>query len=689
MTTFATYARALKAAVLGAFVAGTLAACGGGGGSAGDQLNGGGNGGTGGGGTVAVADVSAVLSKSTMANDGTETLTLTATALDANRGGITGATLRVGVTDPNNSVFASASTLTTDSTGTGTATISLGADHSLRTVTVNVAGGSVTKSATFNVVQTTVPSTEPAELSLALDKYTVSNSGTDTVVATATAVDANRNVMSNVPVAFSVNNGATVSVVNANTGAAGTSIANVRIGTDKSNRVVTVTAKSGTLTKTASFQVSGAKLTASAVPSAPTAGSTGNTVQFRLADTNDNAISGQTITVTAPGQTAATGTTDNSGAYTYTYTAPTAPGAYNITAVGGGVTTVTSVIVSSAGTVIPPVTTPAAGTTFSANPQVIAVNAAGSTSNRVELRTLFQASNNAPLQNIRVRFEPFGAASIAVGGTISSGTSLVYSDASGNATSSYYPGTTASATNGLTIRACWDYTDFAVGTCPNAMTAALTVVASPLAISIGTDSTLQEGATKLTYIKRFVVLVVDAAGRPAAGVDIQPLVDLKRYYKGAYAVGTDAAGADAWVPFYYLNTISNANVVNGQAACLNEDDDNDGILDAGEDRNGNGVLEPRKSDVQISYESAATKTDASGQLVIKIEYAKSLATWVDYVITASATGVVSPPATFADRLTAQSADFSTLTTSPSFQNSPYGKVRLSTDTVGSYCTSPN
>ncbi|WP_431048721.1 Ig-like domain-containing protein [Roseateles sp. L2-2] len=683
MTTFATYARALKAAVLGAFVAGTLAACGGGGGNAGDQLNGG-NGGTGGGtGTVAVADVSVVLSKTTMANDGSETLTLTATALDANRGGITNATLRVAITDPNNSVFSSASTLTTDSSGKGTATISLGSDRSLRTVTVNVAGGSVTKSATFNVIQTTTPTTEAAELGLSLDKYTASNSGSDTIVATATAVDANRNVLSGVQVAFAVNNGATVAVVNGTTNAAGQAVANVKIGTDKSNRIVTVTASSGTLTKTASFQVSGAKLTASAVPSTPNAGSTGNTVQFRLSDTNDNAISGQVITITAPGQTAVTGTTDNSGAYTYTYTAPTAPGAYNITAVGGGVTTVTSVIVSSTGSVIPPVTTTAASTTFSANPQVIAVNATGSTTNRVELRTIFQAANNAPLQNIRVRYEPFGAASISVGGTISSGTSLVYSDASGNATSSYYPGTTASATNGLTIRACWDYTDFAVGTCPNALTATITVVSSPLAITIGTDATLQEGTTKLTYIKRFVVLVVDAAGRPAAGVDIQPLVDLKRYYKGFYA-----AGVDQWLPYYYVNSTSNPRV-SGVAACLNEDDDNDGSLDAGEDRNGNGVLEPRKSDVQISYEGSSAKTDASGQLVIKIEYAKSLATWVDYVVTASATGVLSPPATYPGRLSALGTDFSTLTSSPPFQNSPYGRVQLSTDTVGSYCTGAN
>jgi hypothetical protein len=326
------------------------------------------------------------------------------------------------------------------------------------------------------------------------------------------------------------------------------------------------------------------------------------------------------------------------------------------------------------------VTTVASSATATTNPSVVAINAAGSTANRVELRALFQSAANAPIQNMRVRFELFGNASQSVGGTISSGTSLVYSDASGYATSSYFPADRASGTNGVTIRACWDYADFAATACPNAMTTTLTVVSSPLSITIGTDGTLTEGASKLTYIKRFVVLVVDASGKPSAGVDISPVIDLTRYYKGAYSV----SGA-AWAPFYQ----SNGSAVAGMWSCLNEDDDRDGLIDSGEDRNGNGQLDPRKSDVSISFEGTTTKTDASGQVVLQIEYAKSVATWLDYTITASATGVVSPPATYSNRLSALASDFSTITSSPAFQLSPYGRVRLSTDVAGSYCFSPN
>jgi hypothetical protein len=205
-------------------------------------------------------------------------------------------------------------------------------------------------------------------------------------------------------------------------------------------------------------------------------------------------------------------------------------------------------------------------------------------------------------------------------------------------------------------------------------------VSSPLSITIGTDGTLSEGDSKLTYVKRFVVLVVDASGKPSAGVDIAPLIDLTRYYKGTYVV----SGA-SWTPFFQFGGAAQA----GQWSCLNEDDDRDGLIDTGEDRNGNGRLDPRKSDVSIAFEGTSTKTDASGQLVLKMEYPKSLATWIDYTITASATGVVSPPATYSGNLSALASDFTTITASPAFRVSPYGNVRSPSDVAGSYCFSPN
>ncbi|UXH79341.1 Ig-like domain-containing protein [Roseateles amylovorans] len=512
-----------------------------------------------------------------------------------------------------------------------------------------------------------------SDLSMTLDKTSITNSGSDTVVTTLTAVDANRAVVANVPVSFSVNNGATITVINATTDTTGKAVANVQIGADKSNRLVTVTATSGSLTRTATFQVTGADLDASAVPTTPTAGSSGNTVQYRLSDVNDNAIANAPIAVTAPGLTAANGTTDANGAFTFTYTAPTTPGPIDISATAGGVTKVATVTVPSTTSTIPAVTTVVASSAVSANPTVLNVNSTGITTNRAELRALFLGANNSPIKNIRVRFDMNGDVN-SIGGTISSGSALVYTDSAGAATTSYYPASRPSPTNGVTIRACWDYADFAATACPNTLTTTLTVVSDPLSISIGTDNTLAEGTSKLTYVKRFVVLVVDAAGNPKADVQITPSLDLTSYMKGAYAVS-----GTSWSAFHSLDGVTTGG---RSEPCLNEDLNRNGSIDTGDDKNLNGQLDPRKSDASISFEGA-TKTDSSGTAVIKLEYPKSVATWVNYTVTVSAFGVLSPPATYSSTLSALATDFTSATVSPAFQVSPYGTTRLSGE---SYCS---
>ncbi len=520
---------------------------------------------------------------------------------------------------------------------------------------------------------TTGPTITVSDLSMTVDKTSITNSGSDTVVTTVTAVDANRAVVANVPVSFSVNNGATITVLNSSTDATGKAVANVQIGADKSNRLVTVTATSGSLSRTATFQVTGAGLDASAVPTTPTAGSAGNTVQYRLRDVNNNAIANAPIAVTAPGLTAASGTTDANGAFTFTYTAPTTPGPIDISATAGGVTTVATVTVPSTTSTIPAATTIVASSAVSANPTVLNVNSSGAATNRAEIRSLFLGANNAPIKNVRVRFDMDGDVN-SIGGTISSGSALVYTDSAGVATTSYYPASRPSPTNGVTIRACWDYADFAATACPNKLTTTLTVVSDPLSISIGTDNTLAEGSSKLTYIKRFVVLVVDAAGNPKPDVQITPSLDLTSYMKGAYSVN----GA-AWTAYHILDGVPTAGK---SELCLNEDLNRNGSIDSGDDKNLNGQLDPRKSDASVSFEGA-TKTDSSGTAVIKLEYPKSVATWVNYSVTVSAFGVLSPPAAYNGTLSALATDFTSATVSPAFQTSPYGINRRSGE---SYCT---
>jgi len=166
-----------------------------------------------------------------------------------------------------------------------------------------------------------------------------------------------------------------------------------------------------------------------------------------------------------------------------------------------------------------------------------------------------------------------------------------------------------------------DYNDFAVGTCPNATTKTLTVTSEALAVSIGFDATIADGSGGLTFVKKFVVTVADAAGQAKADILITPSLDLVDYIKGMYT------GPGAWA----LTPTS------GQM-CANEDINRNGVLETTEDFNNNGQLDPRKSDVLISV-VGSNRTNSSGIVVLQIEYPKSVATWVDYKILVTASGV--------------------------------------------------
>lgn len=474
-----------------------------------------------------------------------------------------------------------------------------------------------------------------ADLSLTLSTSSIDNSGSKTVVATVTAVDSSRNTLANIPVQLSVADGsdvksATVLVSAAQTDANGQVTGTVGIGQDHTNRTVTVTATSGSLTKTAAFSITGTRFNrATAVPSVVAAGAAG-AVQYSLADVNGNSMAGVPIKVSGNGITSQSGTTDQNGGYVFNYTAPNAPGSsLLISATAGGAESAVTVAIPGGSTSVPVATAPDSSTlNLSAN--VVAVNS-GSTNNQVTANAFFRTKDtNAPIANVRVLF---GVAGDNGTGSIASGSNAVLSDATGTASTVYAPGAVSSPTNGVTIQACWKTSDFGAGetidNCPaaNRLTAALTIVANPVSITIGHDDKVGVGTSSqgLTYTQQFVVLVVDYAGNPKPDVQITPSVDLGGYFKGIY---TPDGPTRQWSP---------------TAVCPGEDLNRNGLVDIGEDVNNNGQLDPRKSDVSIQVMGSA-KTDANGLAVVQLEYPKSFGSWVLFKITVTAAGVLSPPA---------------------------------------------
>jgi hypothetical protein len=694
--------RATRALLCGALTL-ALAACGGGGGSAGTPVVGPGSG-TETPSTAAsgvASDLVVVLSKSTLSNTTSpvDTITATVTSIDANRVAV--GNVPVSFSADANAVVTPAATGTNTTTGILTATITQGADSSVRPVNLTVKSGSVSRVVTFNVVQaSTTTNPQASDLTVTLSATSIDDSGSTTVTATATAVDANRNALSGIPVQLAVSDAsASIVVPSTQTDANGKVTGTVSMGQDRTNRTITVTATSGTLVRTAAFQITGAKFSRATAQGAIVAPGGSASVIYTLSDVNGKALANVPVSVSGSGISSQTGKTDLNGDYLFSYTAPNTPGAsLVITAQAGGADPAAVTVTVSGGTTGLPTATTPVSTTLNLSSNVVSVNSSQS-NNQVTISAFFRDGNNAPISNVRVLF---GVTGDNQTGKIGSGDTTVLSDTSGTASGTYAPGSVSSPTNGVTVLACWKTTDFAstdkASSCTAAggqlLTTALTIVSNPVSISIGTDNTISLGASTLTYVKKYVVLVVDSAGNPKAGVQVTPSVDLGGYGKGYWRYNTVTS---LWErsPDY-----GNAGLL--AATCPNEDLNRNGVIDTAEDVNGSQQLDPRKSDVSITLVGSTT-TDANGVAVLQLEYPQNVASWVKYKITVTAAGVLSPPAYFPlgqpvtlpsqslsallgsgvtapvenylytyDWLPIRATDITSQSVAPAFANSPYG-----------------
>ncbi len=607
---------------------------------------------------TAPADLLLTLSSPTISSAGTQTVTATATALDTRRNVLPGAVVSISV-DSGATVTPSGST--TGANGTVTGVIGTGGNPTLRTITVTATvTGLPPRTATLQVVPTASTVPVASDLSIALSAPTLPNSGTATVAATITAVDSNRIALAGIPIAVSVDNSAVATVSGNTTAANGTVVATVGIGSDRTNRPITVTASSGGITRSATFSVRGATLSASFSPRVD-ANSTGNIVEYRLVDAAEAPMALQDISVTSPGLPSASGRTDANGRFSYTYTAPNTAGALQVTATAAGDSLTRTISVQAAGGTLPEAVLPQSAS-LTPTPSVVSVNAIGSTTNQVELRALFLGANNQPVPNVRVRFSVDPANSSDGTATQLGGASLSYSDNTGVARGVFIPGQRSSPTNGVTVRGCWSTNDTIPAVCPvdRTISATLTIVSEALSVNIRTNNQIKLGAAGLTYIKEYVVMVVDAAGQAKQDILITPSVDLTAYYKGVYVYNGSIweqrlrlADTEnySWDPA----TLSWARgATTTQPACPNEDFNRNGVREAAafaagstppaaltarqEDLNWNGDIDPRKADVAIRV-VGSPRTDSSGLAIIQIEYGQNVASWVDFIITVTASGI--------------------------------------------------
>lgn len=454
-----------------------------------------------------------------------------------------------------------------------------------------------------------------ASFDFVLDRNAITNSGADEVTLTATALDANNNPVPGVAFKVNVNSGI-YTPGNATTDQFGKSTGKISTGADKSNRNIAITMTMGDKSRAAVIPVTGSKITLATVPAAPVPGAA-VTLTVKVVDVNGAGISNVPVTLGGSlGFRGAVQTDNNGNATSNIAAAPQAAGIYTVEASGSGVTERRDVQVISTAGGVPDATGVISAASLAITPNTIAPNSAGSTTSRATLRALFQDSSNRAIRNVRVRFEILEP-SLGAGEQISTGTAVVYTDQNGVASADYIAGTRSSPTNGVVIRACYANTDaeIAGNSCPNFRTATMTVANEPLSITLGDNNKLEKGNNELTYIKKFDVAVSDAAGNAVANAQISASVDLRIYRKATgIALINDAIGYTS-TPF----------------RCPNEDTNRNGLIDTGEDVNGNGSIEPRKADVIISYLGGRV-TGVNGRTTIQVEYPQNVAYWIEYAV---------------------------------------------------------
>ncbi|HNU09938.1 MAG TPA: hypothetical protein PKJ45_01085 [Rubrivivax sp.] len=664
----------------------SLAACGGGGGDAGTPV-------LGAAGTA--KDLVIGLSAETISNSGAETVTATITAVDANRNGVEGVKVKVAV---DNDAVVSVPEQRTDASGKLSVEIGIGSNRTTRDITITAWADGKTSTRKLRVVpDPNGLNAVAADLTLEVTPNALDNGSDGKVTATAVALDENRNIIRGVPVSFAVDSGATIAPGSPVTGNDGKVTAAVGLGGDLSNRVVTVTARSSGLTRTATFIVRGARLTASASPLVD-AGSVNNLIEYTLVDSGSHPMVNQPISVSADGLPTVTRNTDHNGRMRYEYTAPSTPGVITIVADGGGDRYTQAVTVSSAATV-PAATQDARSASIRPTPSVIAVNTAGSDRNQVELRALFIGADDRPIQNMRARFDIVGGASDAYG-RVSVVGNYAYSDANGVARASFIPGTVGSPNNGVTVRVCWDRTDFvtpAPNSCAGATNVAistLTVNEGSISVSIGHNRDIKAGRNDLTYIKEYVVMVVNESGHAVPNAQITPSVELKGYYKGRYSwdgdkwalpgpTGSELAPTEKYE--WSGTTWVLGGPADAEVMCPNEDFNRNGVLETlgavQEDLNGNGRLEPRQAAVAVSMVDSA-RTDENGLAIVQIEYPKDHGSWIRFelAVTAAVAGTEGK-AVYGGVLPVEASELTSETIPPSFVRSPYGTATT--------CSNPN
>ncbi|MFA3790365.1 Ig-like domain-containing protein [Aliiglaciecola sp. SL4] len=521
----------------------------------------------------------------------------------------------------------------------------------------------------------------PASLELYASSIQLASSGSDEIELIAVVKNAQNILLSGVDVSFAANNGAELQIIQGTSTDDGTARASLTSRNNPENRTITATVSSGTFSETIDINIVGTEVNVDG-PSSVVLGDTID-VTIKVADSDGNGLANKSVELSASqGNIATSAVTDSEGQVSIQYVASTsgeniitasalnAQGSLtftvqedsfsfttvpsedvplntdttlevtwlkdNIAYVGGEV-----VLSSSRGNfdVTTAMTDNNGVATFlinSNNAGLASITALGTDANEetVSARTQFEFVATEPATVIVDAspdlIGPDGQTSTITAivrddtGNLVKGKVINFrvDDVSGGYVS---PNSATTDSNGI---ASTVYTSNAVSSEDAVIVYAevadddsvtdfttLTVGDRAFDISLGTGNLLSSPDDS-SYQKEFSVFVSDSVGRAVENVSLTAsLTPIKFTEDGVYRKGYWSYSGDVWV----------ANIT---AICANEDINGNGILDSGEDTNGDGELTPGIIGT-IGFTDGNNETDSNGQAKLEVRYPRAFGFWAD------------------------------------------------------------
>ena len=587
------------------------------------------------------ASVQLLASNPQIGSSGTAPLDLTAVVLDSSRQAVAGRTVTFSAAnDPTAFINTISASGVSDVNGIVTAKLNIGANKTNRTMTVTATVDSASATNNIDVTGTTITVSGSNSLAFgaaATLTFSVKDSAGTAIPGIA------------VTVASTTGNRLVLSPVTGVTNSAGQITATVT-ATQAGNDVITASA-AGTST-TQAITISSASFTFTAPTLAVGATSidiplnTPTPVSINWTDAGvpvaGRAVSFTTSRGAFAGSPVNTNASGNTPGVTVQSTSVTGAGPAILTATGPAGVPAATLNVNF-------VATTATNVTVQAVPGTVAftTGSTSQTNNSSTISVLVRDASNNLVKNAGVTFT---LTSDTTGGRLTA--SSVVTDVSGSASVTYIAGATSSAANGVVVTATvGSISGVALGA-PVIGNTTLTVAGQALLVRLGTDNLVL--STPPVNVKTYVATVTDASGNPVVGQSVRFALRPAGYAKGSWVLGTGTV-----VGWVYTPTVN----------CANEDRNFNGILETGEDLNGNGSLDPGG----VATVNATGTTDSAGNATATLTYPKDHSSWTAVTLEAR-TGVVGndPPTTATFFLPQTAIDLLNVNVSIPGEFSPYG-----------------